>query len=76
MGRVFHRIISRIPEVVEAHRLTGNFRYIVKIVLPSVEYYDVVYKQIIGQVDIFGITASISMGALKDGAPFPIHQAS
>lgn len=33
----FRRIISDIPEIVEAHRLTGNHDYILKIVLPRVE---------------------------------------
>ncbi|PLU83822.1 ArsR family transcriptional regulator, partial [Sinorhizobium medicae] len=33
----FRRAISDIPEIVEAHRLTGNYDYIVKVVLPRVE---------------------------------------
>lgn len=46
----FRRAISDIPEIVEAHRLTGNHDYIVKVVLPRVEHYDVVYKQIVRKV--------------------------
>ena len=32
--------IEGIAEVVEAHRLTGNYDYMLKIVLPNVEHYD------------------------------------
>ena len=43
----FRRVIADIPEIVEVHRLTGTYDYILKIVLPSVEHYDVVYKTIV-----------------------------
>ena len=36
----FRAAVTAIPEIVEVHRLTGNFDYILKIVLPDVEHYD------------------------------------
>jgi len=71
----FRRVISTIPEIVEAHRLTGVYDYILKIVLPRVEHYDVIYKQIIRQVEMFDVSASISMEALKDAAVIPTRYA-
>jgi Lrp/AsnC family transcriptional regulator len=71
----FHKAIARIPEIVEAHRLTGNYDYILKIALPSVEYYDVIYKQIIRQVELFDMSASISMEALKQSGALPVSHA-
>lgn len=71
----FRKAISDIPEIVEAHRLTGVYDYILKIVLPRVEHYDVVYKQIIRQVEMFDVSASISMEALKEGGPLPLTYA-
>ena len=67
----FRRAIADIPEIVEAHRLTGNFDYILKVVLPRVEHYDVIYKQIIRRVELFDVSASISMEALKEGGSIP-----
>ncbi len=57
----FRRVISAIPEIVEAHRVTGSVDYILKIVLPSAEHYDMVYKQIVRQISLFDVSASISM---------------
>ncbi|MBL0374386.1 Lrp/AsnC family transcriptional regulator [Rhizobium sp. KVB221] len=71
----FHRAIANIPEIVEAHRLTGNHDYILKIVLPRVEHYDVIYKQIIRQVELFDVSASISMEALKESGALPVGYA-
>ena len=68
----FRKAIANIPEIVEAHRLTGIYDYILKIVLPRVEHYDVIYKQIIRQVEMFDVSASISMEALKEGGSLPV----
>jgi Lrp/AsnC family transcriptional regulator len=71
----FRRVISGIPEIVEAHRLTGNQDYILKIVLPRVEHYDVVYKQIVRKIELFDVSASISMELLKSGMSIPVGYA-
>lgn len=71
----FRRIISDIPEIVEAHRLTGNHDYILKIVLPRVEHYDVIYKQIVRRLELFDVSASISMEELKHGMAIPVGYA-
>ncbi len=67
----FRRAISSVPEIVEAHRLTGNHDYILKIVLPRVEHYDVIYKQIVRKIELFDVSASISMEILKSGTTIP-----
>jgi Lrp/AsnC family transcriptional regulator len=68
----FRRAIADLPEVVEAHRLTGNYDYILKIVLPRVEHYDVIYKRIIHRIELFDVSASISMEVMKDGNAIPL----
>jgi Lrp/AsnC family transcriptional regulator len=71
----FRKSIAGIPEVVEAHRLTGVYDYILKIVLPRVEHYDVIYKQIIREVELFDVSASISMEVLKEAGTIPTRYA-
>jgi Lrp/AsnC family transcriptional regulator len=71
----FRRIIRDIPEIVEVHRLTGNYDYILKIVLPRVEHYDVIYKQIVRKTELFDVSASISMEVLKSGGALPVDYA-
>ena len=43
--------------------------------LPRVEHYDVVYKQIVRKVELFDVSASISMEILKSGTAVPVDYA-
>ncbi len=67
----FRRAVADIPEIVEVHRLTGHYDYVLKIVLPNVEHYDIVYKNLVGRVDLVDVSASISMETLKDDSALP-----
>lgn len=69
----FHAAVSTIPEIVEVHRLTGNFDYILKLVLPDVEHYDVIYKQLVGRVELFDMSAYISMETVKLATGVPTN---
>lgn len=71
----FRRAVADIPEIVEAHRLTGNHDYILKVVLPSVEDYDLVYKRLVRRIELFDVSASISMETLKSGTVIPVDYA-
>lgn len=69
----FHVAVSAIPEIVEVHRLTGNFDYILKLVLPNVEYYDIIYKQILKHVAFHDMSAYISMETVKISPSLPTN---
>ena len=71
----FRRAIATVAEITEAHRVTGSYDYILKIVLPRAEHYDDVYKQIVSRVSLFDISASISMEVLKGGQALPVNYA-
>jgi len=68
----FHQAVSEIPEIVEVHRLTGNFDYILKIVLPKIEYYDIIYKQLLSRMELYDMSAYISMETVKLSPGMPI----
>ena len=67
----FRRAISDIPEITEAHRLTGNYDYLLKLVLPNVEHYDSVYKRLTHRIELFDVSAYISMETLKAETALP-----
>jgi Lrp/AsnC family transcriptional regulator len=71
----FRKALADIPEIVEAHRLTGNYDYILKIVLPRVEHYDEIYKRMIRKIELFDVSASISMETMKGGLEIPVDYA-
>ncbi len=71
----FRAAIAEVPEIVEAHRLTGNFDYMLKIVLPNVEHYDVVYKRVTRKLELLDVAAYISMETLKAETMLPTDHA-
>lgn len=72
----FRKAISDIGEIVEAHRLTGSYDYILKVVLPRVEHYDVVYRRLVKRIELFDVSAFISMEMLKSGESLPVDHAT
>jgi Lrp/AsnC family transcriptional regulator len=68
----FKLAINGIPEIVEAHRLAGNLDYILRIVVPGVESYDLIYKRLTSEVPISEVSAYFSMETLKDETALPL----
>ena len=73
--RVFTRTLAdvthRVPEIVEAWRLTGDIDYLLRIVVPDVETYDVVYQRMIRKLEFSDMSASIAMEELKFTTAIP-----
>ncbi|MBN8872380.1 MAG: Lrp/AsnC family transcriptional regulator [Rhodospirillales bacterium] len=72
----FRQALAAIPEIVEVHRLTGNFDYILKLVLPNVEHYDTIYKALVRRIELSDVSAYISMETLKDETALPTGYAA
>ena len=68
----FRRAISEIPEIVEAFRLAGETDYLLRVVVPSVEIYDQVYKRLISKLEFRDLSSSISMEELKFTTAVPL----
>ncbi|AQZ53651.1 Lrp/AsnC family transcriptional regulator [Martelella mediterranea] len=69
----FRRAISDIPEIVEAYRLTGEMDYLLRLVVPDVEVYDAVYKQLIARLDFTDISSFTGMEELKYTTAVPMN---
>jgi Lrp/AsnC family transcriptional regulator len=61
----FRKVLSDIPEIVDAHRLTGDCDYVLKLLLPNIEYYDVIYKKLVAKLEFQSVSSYISMEQLK-----------
>lgn len=68
----FRQAIADIPEIVEAYRLTGEMDYLLRLVVPSVDVYDSVYKQLISRLDFTDVSSFISMEELKFTTSVPL----
>lgn len=71
----FRQAIADIPEIVEAYRLTGEMDYLLRLVVPSVEVYDSVYKTLISRLDFTDVSSFISMEELKFTTAIPLKYA-
>ena len=73
--RKFEQVVGEIPEVVEFYRMSGDVDYTLKVVVPSIEAYDAVYRKMIGQIDIYNVSSYFAMEKLKNTTALPLHYA-
>jgi len=71
----FRDAIARIPEIVEAHRLSGDVDYLLRVVVPDIAGYDAVYKRLIEVVEFSDVSSSFSMEELKFTTALPLDHA-
>ncbi len=62
----FTQTLDEMPEIQEAHRLTGEIDYILKVRVGSTQEFDAFYKGFIGRINLFNVTSSLSMETLKE----------
>ena len=61
----FLSVVRARPEVLEAHRLAGEIDYILKVRVENARAYDTFYQALISEVQIFNVTALLSMEEIK-----------
>ena len=73
--RDFAEKVTRIPEVVELYRMSGEIDYMMRIVVPDIKAYDAVYKKLIAAVPLFDVSSSFAMEAIKYTTALPVDYA-
>ena len=68
----FNTMVNRYPEIVEAHRLSGETDYLLKVQVSSTREFDNLYKKIVSDVDLYSVTSNLSMQVLKQNSPLPL----
>lgn len=71
----FMAAIKNTPEILEAHRLSGDTDYLLRIVVPSIAEYDRVYQHLIKEVEFLDVSSSFSMDELKSTTAVPVKHA-
>jgi Lrp/AsnC family transcriptional regulator len=62
----FAAAVARIPEIVEAHRMSGDVDYLLKIIARDVAHYDRIYRKLITAAPgLSDVSSSFSMERLK-----------
>ncbi len=68
----FNEVVQRFPEITEAHRLSGDTDYLIKVQVASTKDFDLLYKKIVASVDLYSVTSSLSMEVLKQNTALPL----
>jgi Lrp/AsnC family transcriptional regulator len=71
----FATALHTIPEIVEAHRLSGQADYHLKVMVPNIRGYNEVYERLIEAVPLYDVSSSFSMGRIKETTSLPLRYA-
>ncbi len=63
----FERSISRAPEVVECHNITGTMEYLLRVEVLDLASYKIFHTEVLGTLpQVNSITSYVVMGSPKD----------
>ena len=69
---LFRSAIAEMPEIMGAHRMSGDLDYILRVRVRDVRAYDKFYQRLISKVPISNVSASFVMEDLKDSTELPL----
>jgi Lrp/AsnC family transcriptional regulator len=64
--------VSRLPEIVEVYRMSGDIDYLLKIVAPDIAGYDRIYRRLISIVEIYDVSSAFAMERMKVTTALPL----
>ncbi|MVO17575.1 Lrp/AsnC family transcriptional regulator [Parasedimentitalea huanghaiensis] len=68
----FRRHVLTIPEVVDFHRIGGDYDYQLKVVTEDMAGYDHVYQRLIDGIELDSVTSYFAMESIAEGRPLPL----
>ncbi|WP_441236102.1 Lrp/AsnC family transcriptional regulator [Bradyrhizobium sp. 930_D9_N1_4] len=68
----FADAVRAMPEVLEFYRMAGDVDYMLRVVIPDMQSYDVFYKKLIHAVPLKNVTSRFAMEKIKSITALPI----
>ncbi len=68
----FRRHVLNIPEVIDFHRIGGDYDYQLKVVTADMSSYDRVYQRLIEGVELDSVTSYFAMETIAEARPLPL----
>ena len=68
----FSAAVAEMPEIVGAHRMSGDLDYVLRVRIADMPAYDRFYQRLIAKVSIADVSASFVMEDIKDTTALPI----
>ncbi|MFK7744111.1 MAG: Lrp/AsnC family transcriptional regulator [Roseobacter sp.] len=70
--KLFHDAVRHMPEIISAHRMSGDLDYVLRVRVATVRDYDIFYQRLISRVPVSDISASFVMEDIKDTTELPV----
>ncbi|CAG8998533.1 MAG: DNA-binding transcriptional activator DecR [Candidatus Celerinatantimonas neptuna] len=67
----FKKVVADIPEIIEAHRMSGDIDYLLQVVVTDINSYDRIYNQLIEKLEFSDISSAFAMETLKTTTELP-----
>ncbi len=71
----FHGAVESFPEVVEFYRMSGQVDYLLRIVVPDIDAYDVFYKKLIAAAKLKDVSSTFAIEQIKYTTKLPLKVA-
>ena len=71
----FAAAVSRMPEVVELYRMSGEVDYLMKVIASDIDGYDRFYKRLIKSVKLTDVSSTFAMEQIKYSTELPLDAA-
>jgi Lrp/AsnC family transcriptional regulator len=68
----FAKVVGSMPEVMEFYRMAGDVDYMLRVVVPDIQGYDLFYKRMIATVPLKNVTSRFAMEKIKWTTALPI----
>jgi len=69
----FHAAVEAFPEVMEFYRMSGQVDYLLRVVVPDIEAYDVFYKKLIQTTELKDVSSTFAMEQIKFTTELPLE---
>ena len=56
----------------DVYRVSGNADYLLRIIVPSINAYDALYKELIARVELAGVVTTIVMENIRVTTELPV----
>ncbi len=68
----FHSAVESFPEVVEFYRMSGQVDYLLRVVVPDIDGYDMFYKRLIAAAKLKDISSTFAIEQIKYTTKLPL----
>lgn len=69
----FGKVVSDYPEIAECYRMSGEYDYLLRVVVKDIQSFDRFYKELVNKVDgLTDVTSSLAMEQMKYTTALPL----